>query len=431
MTASDPPGTRDVLPDEMRELRAISGAHARRLRGRRLRRGAHARARVRGGAAPRRGARGRRPLPHSSTSRASVLALRSDMTIPIARVVATRYARRRAPAALLLLRARLARRRARARAAARVPPGRARADRLAGAGGRRRGAGADDRRARRGRPAPPPGGRGRRRRSTAHCSTALGVAEERAPAAARVPVAPRPGRRSRCACRALGPGRRASATCSSPAPAARRPRGARAGRRAARRGRAACARCTSCSRRARRGRPGDLRPRAGARARLLHGRGVRGLRPRVGFALGGGGRYDDLLGPLRPALPAVRDRADVQRVHMAQAAEEALGVSLTIAVPRGALFEGTLDLLDAPRASTRPRCASNDRKLLFAEPGIVTMRPVRRAHLRRARLRPTSASRARTCCSSSRSARSTSCSTSASARCRMVVAARRGGDPIG
>ena len=39
-----------------------------------------------------------------------VLALRSDMTIPIARVVATRFADARAAAALLLLRARLARR---------------------------------------------------------------------------------------------------------------------------------------------------------------------------------------------------------------------------------------------------------------------------------------------------------------------------------
>ena len=49
-----PSGTRDVLPDEMRELRAITDA----LRGvferARLRRGLHARARVRGGAAPRR-----------------------------------------------------------------------------------------------------------------------------------------------------------------------------------------------------------------------------------------------------------------------------------------------------------------------------------------------------------------------------------------
>ena len=47
---------------------------------------------------------------------------------------------------------------------------------------------------------------------------------------------------------------------------------------------------------------------------------------------------------------------------------------LTIAVPRGALFAGTLDLLDrlgVPTAEIR----SNDRRLLFAEAGVVTMRP--------------------------------------------------------
>ena len=57
----------------------------------------------------------------------------------------------------------------------------------------------------------------------------------------------------------------------------------------------------------------------------------------------------------------------MQRVHLAQAAEEALAMSerLTIAVPRGALFDGTLDLLDAARRRHAPRCASNDRKLLF------------------------------------------------------------------
>jgi ATP phosphoribosyltransferase len=45
-----------------------------------------------------------------------------------------------------------------------------------------------------------------------------------------------------------------------------------------------------------------------------------------------------------------------------------------IAVPRGALFEGTLDLLDRLGLDTR-EVRSNDRKLLFAEAGIVTMRP--------------------------------------------------------
>ena len=47
---------------------------------------------------------------------------------------------------------------------------------------------------------------------------------------------------------------------------------------------------------------------------------------------------------------------------------------LTIAVPRGALFGGTLDLLDTLGFDTA-EVRSNDRKLLFAEAGIVTMRP--------------------------------------------------------
>jgi ATP phosphoribosyltransferase len=47
---------------------------------------------------------------------------------------------------------------------------------------------------------------------------------------------------------------------------------------------------------------------------------------------------------------------------------------LTIAVPRGALFKQTLDLLDAIGVDTR-EVRSNDRKLLFRDVGIVTMRP--------------------------------------------------------
>jgi ATP phosphoribosyltransferase len=49
-------------------------------------------------------------------------------------------------------------------------------------------------------------------------------------------------------------------------------------------------------------------------------------------------------------------------------------VKLTIAVPRGALFAGTLDLLDTLGIDTA-EVRSNDRKLLFADTGIVTMRP--------------------------------------------------------
>ena len=47
---------------------------------------------------------------------------------------------------------------------------------------------------------------------------------------------------------------------------------------------------------------------------------------------------------------------------------------LTIAVPRGSLFEGTLDLLDRLGVDTA-EVRSNDRKLLFEDAGIVTMRP--------------------------------------------------------
>jgi ATP phosphoribosyltransferase len=47
---------------------------------------------------------------------------------------------------------------------------------------------------------------------------------------------------------------------------------------------------------------------------------------------------------------------------------------LTIAVPRGALFKETLDRLDALGVDTA-EVRSNDRKLIFPEVGIVTMRP--------------------------------------------------------
>jgi ATP phosphoribosyltransferase len=49
-------------------------------------------------------------------------------------------------------------------------------------------------------------------------------------------------------------------------------------------------------------------------------------------------------------------------------------VSLTIAVPRGALMADTLDLLDGLGVDTS-EVRSNDRRLLFREAGIVTMRP--------------------------------------------------------
>src|SRR3954469_457207 len=50
------------------------------------------------------------------------------------------------------------------------------------------------------------------------------------------------------------------------------------------------------------------------------------------------------------------------------------GPALTIAVPRGALLGETLDLLDGVGIDTS-EVRANDRKLLFGDVGIVTMRP--------------------------------------------------------
>jgi len=47
--------------------------------------------------------------------------------------------------------------------------------------------------------------------------------------------------------------------------------------------------------------------------------------PAVGFALGGGGRYDDLVGSFGRDLPACGMTLDVQRVHVALTAEEREG----------------------------------------------------------------------------------------------------------
>ncbi|MFL5894963.1 MAG: ATP phosphoribosyltransferase [Thermoleophilaceae bacterium] len=48
--------------------------------------------------------------------------------------------------------------------------------------------------------------------------------------------------------------------------------------------------------------------------------------------------------------------------------------ALTIAVPRGALFEQSLDVLDALGIDTS-KVRSNDRRLVFPELGVITMRP--------------------------------------------------------
>ena len=84
-----PSGTRDVLPDEMRELRAITDA----LRGVFE---LHGYGEVYTPAIEyesvlRRGDGGAQPAYRVVDDHGDVLALRADMTVPIARVVATRY----------------------------------------------------------------------------------------------------------------------------------------------------------------------------------------------------------------------------------------------------------------------------------------------------------------------------------------------------
>ena len=146
-----PSGTRDVLPDETREVRAITDT----LRGVFERHGygeVYTPALEYESVLARADMAEARPAYRVFDETGAVLVLRSDMTVPIARVVATRYAAQRAAAALLLLRPLLPRRTPAARAAARAAAGRDRADRLARAAGHRRGADRALPRARRGRP---------------------------------------------------------------------------------------------------------------------------------------------------------------------------------------------------------------------------------------------------------------------------------------
>jgi ATP phosphoribosyltransferase len=51
-----------------------------------------------------------------------------------------------------------------------------------------------------------------------------------------------------------------------------------------------------------------------------------------------------------------------------------MSTEMMIAVPRGALFEGTLEMLDRLGVDTA-EVRANERRLLFPESGIVTMRP--------------------------------------------------------
>ena len=103
-----PSGTRDVLPDEMRELRAMTD----RMRAVFDRAGfgeVYTPALEYEQTFQRTSIAGAAPAYRMFDEHGGVLVLRPDMTVPIARLVATRYAARRAAAALLLRRPRLPR----------------------------------------------------------------------------------------------------------------------------------------------------------------------------------------------------------------------------------------------------------------------------------------------------------------------------------
>ncbi len=228
-----PPGTRDVLPDEMRELRAITE----RLR--------HAFEDAGYGEVwtpaveyedvlkigDPRGAAGSYRM---FDERGRVLALRSDMTIPIARMVATRFPDATESPAPVLLRPRLPGRGAGNRTAARVPPERDRADRHGRRDGRRRGDRPDALRARRGGSGAPPC-RPRRRRSLLDAARHPRRVRGAPRAAARRAHAARPGE-PRHAGRRARPGGRRPRHARAAARAAGRAGGARPGRRSGQRG---------------------------------------------------------------------------------------------------------------------------------------------------------------------------------------------------
>ena len=99
--------------------------------------------------------------------------------------------------------------------------------------------------------------------------------------------------------------------------------------------------------------------------------------PALGAPLGGGGRYDDLLGRFGRPLPAVGFALNVERLHIALAGEEGSGEVERPYRSRSRAARcspSTLDLLDRLGVDTA-EVRVNDRKLLFADAGLITMRP--------------------------------------------------------
>ena len=315
-----PPGTSDVLPDEMRELRKLDLALIEVFEARGY--GEVATPAIEYDEVLARGD-GRSAgvgLPLLRRAAATCWRCAPNMTVPIARLVATRYAGAEMPRAPLLPGQRLPRGASPARPDARVHPGRGRADRRPGAAGHGRGDRGPRGGARRGRPRPRRD-RPRRRRPLPPAARRVRRRGRGARLDPRAAGDTRPRRPRGGALRGRGNRRRAVSTPASPS------RSCAAGARCSTRPAPSAARRSSGRRR------GSARPSRRSSARgaadrvqidlgLLRDLGyysgaiLEVYDPALGHVLGGGGRYDGLLkrfgarparGRLRP-LPGARPR---------------------------------------------------------------------------------------------------------------------------
>ena len=355
-----PSGTRDVLPGRAARAARDHRGDARRVR----RRAATARSRRRRSSTRTVLTRGdpaaADPAYRLFDEHGNVLVLRSDMTIPIARVVATRYATRPS--------------RRCASVTSRTPTGPCASSAGSRARSCRRGSSSSAR----------PGRRARRRRSPCCArrstppgwrTTASGSATRRCSRAllerAGVPDDARPQILHELVTRDFVGLEREARARSARAELldAAAARGGVEVLDGVPGGRAAARAATRCWRRRRR-RARDLRPRARcARSATTRAPCSRSTTPRFGAPMGGGGRYDDLLGRFGRDLPACGWALDVERAARARGVRG--GRDERAAHRRAARRADRRDARPARRArrSTPPRCAPTTASCCSRTPG--------------------------------------------------------------
>jgi ATP phosphoribosyltransferase regulatory subunit len=134
--------------------------------------------------------------------------------------------------------------------------------------------------------------------------------------------------------------------------------------------------------------------------------------PALGAPIGGGGRYDDLLGKFGRPLPAVGFALGIDRLHIALAGEERRRIPTCASRCRAAPCSARRSTCSTSSASTRVRCAPTIASCC-STPGRSSRCARRMCPPTWRQARRTSGSRARTCFSSSRSATCTNWSISA------------------